>query len=484
MFKRSIAKKTIAFLLLFTLAVIGIIPTTTAEAAISSPKYVFYFIGDGLGSAQRMIAEYYMQEKTGDSKYKLTMNKLPVFGINTTYSSNSLVTDSAAAGTALACGYKTNSGMISVLPDGKTKVKSVIECAEEKGMGTGIITTTRVTHATPAVFAAHNVSRDDENAIAEDMINSGVDFLVGGGLRNFVPKSFKYSSSKRNDERNLLAEVAGTYNLFLLDGKDSFLKFQPKGEKKVIGLFSSSHIPYEVDRINQNLNVPTLAQMTSKGIDVLSQYKNGFFMMVEGGRIDHACHANDAQGAILDTIAFDDAIKVAYDFYLKHPKETLIVVVGDHETGGLGMGFANNYFLKLNELFDVKASIEDMVSYGKLAYKANADRTEYFKMLETTLGLDNLTATERAEIEKAMDLIDKGSKSDYVYGGYNQVAIAATHVVSERANIQWTTYAHSGTAIPMSAIGVRATEFGGYKDNAEIGNTMAKVMGFKLGIMK
>jgi alkaline phosphatase len=458
---------------------------TSAGASVdTAPKYVFFFIGDGLGAAQRQAAEYFAQEKDNDPGYKLTMNKLPVFGINTTYASDSLVTDSSSAGTALACGYKTNNGMLAVLPDG-TKVKSIIEAAEEKGIATGLITTTRVTHATPAVWAAHNVDRDAENEIAEDMIDSGVDFVAGGGYRHFVPKDWPWGKSKRTDSRNLLGEIADKYFVYTGNGSTkSFLEMKPQGEQKVWAVFSESHMPYEIDRINQGINVPTLAQMTRKGIEVLSNYPNGFFMMVEGGRIDHACHANDAAGSIYDTLAFDDSIKVAYDFYLKHPKETLILVVGDHETGGMGLGFANNYFLKLDELLDCKASIEDMLSAGPYAYKKGDDRNAYFKLMEEQMGLDHLTDAEKAEITKAMDLIDQEVPSDSSYGSYNQAAIAVAHVISERANLQWTTYAHSGTAIPLSAVGVGAEKFGGYKDNTEIGNTMAVLLGLKLGPIK
>ncbi|WHH60280.1 alkaline phosphatase [Petroclostridium sp. X23] len=485
MFKRNVFSRVAAALVLVLFAAACFIPAGTGLAASKAPKYVFYFIGDGLGAAQRQVAEFYLQEKNGDKNTKLLMNTFPVAGINTTHSSDTLVTDSAAAGTALATGMKTNNGIISMLPDG-TRTKTLMETAEEKGMGTGLISTTRITHATPAAFASHNVNRDNENEIAEDIAASGVDFIAGGGFRHFVPQNWQWGKSKRKDDRNLLTEMLNKgYNVFTtMDDTQSFLNFTPKGKQKVVALLNDTHIPYDIDRINSNLDVPTLAQMTQKGIDVLSKYEKGFFMMIEGGRIDHACHANDAAGSILDTLAFDESVKSAYDFYLKHPNDTLIVIVGDHETGGLGLGFGKNYFLKLDELFDAKVSVEDVLSYGNGAYKKGANREEYFKYLEQNLGLDNLTDAEKASIIKAMDLVDSEVKSDASYGSYNQVAIAATHAVSERANLQWTTYAHSGTAIPMSAIGVGATNFGGYKDNTEIAKAMAELMGFKIGAIK
>lgn len=439
------------------------------------PKYVFYMIGDGLGAAQRQIAEYYLQEQTGNKNVKLTMNTLPTAGINTTHSADTLVTDSAAAGTALASGHKTNNGMIGKLPDG-SDVKSILELAEAKGMGTGLVTTTRLTHATPAVFAAHNADRDDENGIAEDYLDSGVDYLAGGGYRHFAPEKWEGGKSKRKDNKNILAEMRDKgYKVFYNESMaKAFRDYKPSGKEKVIATLSYSHLPYEIDRVKED-KIPSLAELTQKGIDLLSQYDEGFFMMVEGGRIDHACHANDAPGSIQDTLAFDEAVKKAYEFYTKHPDETLIVVVGDHETGGLGMGFGENYFMKLEALQGAKVSVEDIL---QSAY--TGDRAAYFKYIGENLGLVNLSKEEETAILMAMDKKDKGKEDLRSYGSYDPVAIATTHVLSERANIYWTTFAHSGTAIPMSAVGVNAEAFGGYKDNTEIAKTMAKIMGLEL----
>lgn len=493
MFRLNVFKKALVVLVMFAVLLVGIngIPgavdlqkANVAQAAVTkAPKYVFYFIGDGLGTTQRTVAEYYLQEKNKDKTLKLAINTLPHVGINTTHSADTLVTDSAAAGTALATGYKTNNGVISQLPNG-VNVKTLVELAEEKGMATGLVSTTRITHATPAVFAAHNVSRNNENEIAVDFLDSGVDFFAGGGYRHFIPQNTSGLKSKRKDGRNLVSEFREMgYKTFISESSSDWFKmYEPKGQEKVFAAFTYSHMPYEIDRVNTNNPVPSLAEMTEKGIEVLAKYDNGFLMMVEGGRIDHAGHANDAAGNIRDTLAFDKAVKKALEFYKKYPDETLLVVVGDHETGGMGLGFAKNYWLKIDELFDAKVSVDDTLN--KIY---NGDREAFFTYIAQNLGLDDLTTKEKAEIEKAMDIQDSGMEYDVAKYGpsyYSPVAIATTHVLSNRANLEWTTYAHSGTAIPFGAIGVGSENFSGYKDNTDIAKTLADLMGFKLGLLQ
>lgn len=453
----------------------------TAGAFAQAPKYVFYFIGDGLGSSQRQVAEYYMQEVTGDKGYRLFMNSMPAVGINTTYSADTLVTDSAAAGTALATGYKTNNGMISVLPDG-TSVKSLMELAEEQGWVTGIVTSTRLTHATPAVFASHNKSRDNENEIAAEMSESGVEYIAGGGYRHFVGKDGSLKS-KRKDNRDLVKELeAKGYRTFVGEkNQPSFFRsYTPDGAEKIFAAFSYSHTPYEVDRLYGMMSAtPSLAEMTEKGIDVLTKHEKPFFMMVEGGRIDHACHANDVLGSILDTVVFDQAIGEAIEFYVKHPDETLIVVVGDHETGGLGLGFSTNYFLRIDQLRTVRRSIDDT-----LAKAYDGDKASFEQFVKKYYGLADMTETEKNKLYAAMDAQDKGAKDSSAYGSYTPTQIAVAHILSERANVQWTTFAHTGTQIPMSAVGVGADKFVGFKDNTEIAVTLAELLNFRLSNVK
>ena len=458
-----------------------------APAFAGQPKYVFYFIGDGLGAAQRQFSEFFLQEKDGDANEHLLMNTFGTAGINTTYCADTLITDSAAAATALASGVKTNKGVIGKDVKGNN-VKTLTEAAIEHGMKTGLITTTRLTHATPAAFASHNVSRNNENEIADDFLNSGVDFFAGGGIRHFIPASLKVKNgdaigktikSKRKDEKDLVKgfENKGYTTYIGMKGAKAFNAENFSKKEKVFAAFTYTHMPYEIERMNQYKEVPSIASMTKAAIDVLSNGKNGFFLMVEGGRIDHAAHANDPSGVIWDTLAFDDAIKAAYAFYKNHKSDTLIVVVGDHETGGMGLGMDSmGYKLNMAALNNVKVSVEDSLAYGAGEYKG--DKAAYLAYLAKNFGLNDLSDAETASLSKAMASADAGETLGYYK--INPAALTAAHILSTRANINWTTTIHTATMIPMSATGVDAEQFGGYKDNTQIAKAMAKTLGFTL----
>ncbi len=458
---------------MFTLNKIVLATSLMASLAAQAaePKYVFYMIGDGMSSAQRQITEYYQQQQKHNSNYHLAINSLPVTGIITTQSASSLVTDSAAAGTALATGVKTDNGVIALTPDGK-KLTTLLEGAEKQGKATGLITTTRLTHATPATFVAKNSNRNAENEIANDYVNSHVDFLAGGGYRHFITGK----DSKRKDGHNLVKEFANEgYTTFIgKDSSKSFLDYQPKAGDHVLALFTKSHLPYDMDR----KVTPSLAQMTEKGIELLSKDKDGFFMMVEGGRIDHAAHANDIAGVIGDTTAFDDAVKTALNFYNKHPKETLIVVVGDHETGGMGLGLGKQYFMNLDRVANFKESIED-----KLQKVYNGDHAAFYQHIADNYGLTELTADEKSKLETAMNFVDSGKKdSNYIWGGYDPVAMTVAHITSQRAGVYWTSYAHTAVQLPVSSIGVDSANFGGFGDNTDVAKKLAKAMDVKIGL--
>ncbi|MDX2321096.1 MAG: alkaline phosphatase [Moritella sp.] len=469
-----------------------------AVSAADAPKYVFYFIGDGMGPAQRQSAQYFHKIETKNPEAKLLMNSFPTSALVTTHSDNTIITDSAAGGTALATGFKTTNGVISKLPDG-TNIITIAEAARDAGYAVGLATTTRITHATPASFSAHNMSRGNENEIAIDQLDSNFDYLAGGGFRHFVAKgNTEGLKSKRKDDRDLVAEFKTKgYTTFIGDKtRDDFRAYSPKKGDKVLATLAYSALGMEIDRrfSTQKENaMPALSELTSKGIEVLAAQKKPFFMMIEGGRIDYAAHTNDAAGTIYDTLALDDAIAEAYEFYKQYPEETLIVVAADHETGGMAMGISldsKGYFLKLDELLKVKASVEDVLMYVypkmiKDYPEVGKRQKAYLGYVAKDFGLTDLNARELAKLQSAMDIEDHNQtvapdkQTNYGYA-YTPTMIAVAHLVSERARISWTSYVHTSSLIALSAIGPQSGQFDGFKDNTDVPKIMAKIMGVKL----
>lgn len=286
-------------------------------------RNIIFCIGDGMGLGQVMLARM----KAAGVGSKLYMERMPVVGIFRTHSANALVTDSAAAGTALAAAVKTNNGMLGMTPDGK-KYQTILEAAKAKGMATGLVATSSITGATPAAFASHVKSRYMHEKIAEHLVENKVNVLLGGGRKFFLPKSDIHSG--RKDEKDLInvAKRAGyTYVQTAEELKSAQGPY-------LLGLF-------QLGPLTTKSPEPTLAQLTAKAIEVLNHTekmlfssKKGFFLMVEGSQIDWACHDNDANSTLRQTLLFDEAVKVAIEFALKD-KRTLVVVTADHETGGL-----------------------------------------------------------------------------------------------------------------------------------------------------
>jgi alkaline phosphatase len=299
-------------LILLSLIVLFVMVFSPLQAA-QAPKNVIFLIGDGMGPAQVSLARI-------SSGKPLAMDSMSIGGFAKTQSANSAVTDSAAAGTALATGHKTNNGMISTLPDGK-KVGTILEAAEKMGKATGLITTVNITDATPAVFASHVPTRKDQAGIAPQLLQEKVDVILGGGKAFFMPKS--QVGSKREDERDVIGDAKKDGYAYV-ETRDALLS--AKGNE-LLGLFENTEMTTEAPE-------PTLAEMANKAISILSKDKDGFFVMIEGGQIDRKCHANDAPGAIKQTLDFSAAVGQALAFARKNGN-TLVIVTADHETGGL-----------------------------------------------------------------------------------------------------------------------------------------------------
>jgi alkaline phosphatase len=292
--------------------------TTPYPLGVGKVRNVIVCIGDGMGLNQIALARL----KVAGADGKLYMERMPVTGLVRTHSTSSLVTDSAAAGTALASGVKTTNGMIGMIPD-ETPYLTILEAAKAKGMTTGIVVTSTITHATPAVFASHVESRKTEEAIAVQLVTSRVNVLFGGGRRFFLPKSESDPNHSRKDDQDLLAEAARVGYTVITSQSELTSVHRPY----VLGLF-------QIDALTTVPPEPSLAELTGRALQLLQPAKRGFFLMVEGSQIDWACHQNKAKHAIRQVLLFDQAVQTAIDFALRDG-HTLVVVTADHETGGL-----------------------------------------------------------------------------------------------------------------------------------------------------
>lgn len=397
-------------LLLATLFVFSSSCRTSEKKA----KYVFYFIGDGMGFSHIALAEAYNAAKDGKiGSEPLCFTQFPVMGMATSYSASNMITCSSAAGTALSTGFKTNNGMLGVAPD-TTELESIAYKIHDAGYKVGIMTSVTIDHATPGAFYANSAARSDYYAIAAQLPESGFEFFGGGGFQGL----------KKEDGRKPIYEIVAENGYEVAFGKEEYEAKKDSAEKIIY--FQNKEraaevLPYAFLRGEGDIS---LADVVTEAIEFLDNDK-GFFIMAEGGQIDWAAHANDITNTIHEIIDFDEAIQVAYEFYLKHPDETLIVVTADHETGGVTLGRTKGYTFDLS-----------LVPEKALSAKTDSEKN----------------------VENYMQQYPADS-------------------LSKAAKIGWTTSSHTGGAIPVFAIGAGSSRFAGRANNTDIPKRIISAMG-------
>lgn len=437
--------KRIAFIIALTL---------TSIAGWAQAKYVFYFIGDGMGLGHVNATQYYNRMVLKNTN-PILMMQFPVSGTAYTYSANAPVTDSAAAGTALATGGKTNNYMVGLAPDSITPYKSVASQLKERGYGVGILTSVSADDATPAAFYAHQKNRSMSREIDLEAAASGFDFIGGGNLRGLkdnadVAEAFKKAGYTivRNPKAK---EIKDADKLILLSPND-------------VG-----NIGYTID----SLSTLRLPEMMATALDFVSKkYPDGFFIMCEGGNIDHAAHANDGATVIKEILAFQDAIRHAYNFYLAHPDETLIVVTADHDTGGMTLQGGANLALADYQ----RMSKDEMSNYFRSIVKNNEPYTwdQAKQFLTEKLGFwQGVKVNDEQEkmLKEAFDatfVARTANDEKGLYNSFDQFVTKVFDVMNYRLGTAFTTRSHSANAVPVFAVGRGSYLFTGAINNTDI----------------
>lgn len=466
------------------------------------PKYVFLFIGDGMGLSSVKASSFYLKTVYGDST--ICFLDFPIMGLNSTQCVDSYITDSGAAGTAIACGSKTMTGVIGMAANKTDTVFSIATVCKKNKWKVGILTSVSIDHATPGAFYAHQPSRKNYYEIANDIAKSDFDYFVGGGF--LLPKG-------TNNIQKDIHSILGNYGYKFIKNADSVLQLTA-ADSKIIAMpavaYSGQAFPYSIEYPDGYL---TLADYTRKGIEILKN-DTGFFMMVEGGKIDWACHANDASTTIKEILAFNEAVAEAVKFYKQHPNETLILVTSDHETGGMALGINNegkslyfdklqfqtisydeftgvfftmkeennkmkfkNVFPLLDKYFGIVYLSEEEQQLLKNAYIAGD--AEAGKQLQKIIIDDKEINDLKKAFAQSMESIDLATEDVLEYGGYDPFTIAILKMVSKKVGLGWTTYSHTGTAVGIFSIGAGAENFGGCYENSEIKERIIKVAGLK-----
>ena len=423
-------------------------------------------------------AEMYRSALEGEplGRVQTLMTTFPYSGHASSYSKSNGITDSAAAGTCLASGQKTTNGALGVDENGET-VKTIAEELKAEGWGIGIMTSVAIDHATPGAFYAHVPERNKYYRIGMQLAESQFDFFGGAG--------FHHPQGKKDDKDVNLYRNAEKAGYTIAHGyKEAQEKLD--AERLILvqetddqGAKHGDNLPYAIDRKEGDL---TLAQIVSTAIPFLEKRYDRFFMMVEGGMIDYACHGDDAATAFGEVWDMDEAMRIAYAFYKAHPDETLIVVTADHETGGLALG-NSDYTLHLDRLKYQKGSAWVISDRFTQLFKENKKPSwsEVKKIYTEQLGLwkeVEVSGDEEKELKALYTTACKGKAKDTktLYKSINKLGEAGVALLNKKAHIGWTTRSHTAHAVPIFAIGPNAEIFSGWHDNTEIAPLIMKAI--------
>ena len=464
--------KRITYLLLLALLVMG----CSSEPKV---KYVFYFIGDGMGVNEVIGTNLYNQ---ANGQENVNFTSFPVVNFITTVSANSLVTDSSAAGTALATGTKINNSALGMDPDGNP-TPNLTEWAHAAGFGTGVATSVGVNHATPASFVAHSASRNGYEEISLQMIDSPVDFMAGS---TFLTNRGSGHDAAYFEHK---ADSAGI-TIYKGPGAIQGIDFS-KPRVLCLSAKAEDSLPYAIDRKEGDTQ---LADFTDAGIRYLeSRYgKKGFFFMIEGGKIDYAGHGNDAATCFQEVNDMAQSVDLALTFLARYPKETLIVITADHETGGLMLG-SGRYEMHPERLAKQHACVDELTNLFRAQFfptdkpfkTPSWDAVKGFFNEQLGLwGEVEVNQRTEGELKEIYDRTfgkggDRNLTEENLYSSNFRIVADVVRALDRAAGYQWSFGSHSGSPVGLYVTGACAEQFNTVKDNAEIAPLIAKLAGYK-----
>ena len=453
---RSVATSLLTGLVAFALWMAP--PATAQQPTPDQPTNVILFIPDGFGPASATMARDFLRYRDGTTS--LALDSVLVGAVRT-FASDSRITDSAAGATAYAAGTKTYNGAIAV-DTTQQPVATLLEAAERRGLATGLVATSRITHATPASFSSHVVDRGMENEIAAQQITKNIEVILGGGRRHFLPTS---NDGQRDDGRDLTAEVQQNGYQYVANRNE----LAAITETPVLGLFSPSHMDYEIDR--DPAEQPSLADMTAKALDLLDDDEDGYFLMVEASRIDHAGHNNDAAAHLHDILAYNEAVAVALE-KARTDGNTLFVSVSDHETGGMSLGRDGVYAWDPAALSRVQASHGRILSEALSTVTIDGESVPVIRpsIIQEQTGINELTDDE---VDQLRSNVDDRTALNFIL----------SDLISRRARVGWTTGGHTAIDVNLYAYGPGSDRFTGNHDNTFVGETLADLLGFDLSAL-
>lgn len=458
-------------------------------------RNLIFMVSDGMGPTSLALTRGFRQHTEQLPWDDTLILDQHLIGQSRTRSSSSLVTDSAAGATAFSCGQKSYNGAISVLP-GFEPCGSVMEAAKRMGYTTGLVVTTRITDATPAVFASHVRRREMEDDIAMQMIGEThplgrvVDLMFGGGRCHFLPNSSEHGSC-RGDDTDVI-DIAEEIGWNYIDNRDDFDSLGTSIELPILGLFAQGDIPYEIDRRFQDETYPSLKEMATTALNALSSAtqdsEQGFFIMIEGSRIDHAGHANDPAAQVHEVLAYDHTIAAVLDFIESSDVPTLMVSTSDHETGGLATArqLDSSHYPRYLWYPGVLANSSHSSSWAASEYHSHLN----------TIGAEpsELDVESKRSVKSYLEsLVSKGlgihdtsdAELDELLSNPDIAAYTFADMISRRAQLGWSTHGHSAADVNIFASDPSwAEDLVGNHENTEVGEFLRRYLGVEDEVKK